>query len=319
MVFPFTAGVECNSTTQAWNCKFQKSPERQLKKGKDKLRNKNIIVKSTGGLYEVETEGKIKVCKPRGIFRKRGLVPYVGDFVELDGNVITEILPRTNEIIRPPLSNLDMLVFVVSSCRPKPNLLMLDRFLAVARYKDIVPVTVFTKLDLEDIDSIIEIYRNTSLVHTVNYEKNDTGIDGLLDLLKGKTSCFTGNSGVGKSTLLNKIIPGLNLPTAEISEKLGRGKHTTRHCQLHKIPVGGYIADTPGFSTFELSRYAAIPKEELAGLFPEFLPYIGKCRFRDCSHTNEKDCAVAQAVENKKIPYSRYRSYCTIREELDNL
>lgn len=278
-----------------------------------------IITKCLGGLYTVETPDGIYECKARGIFRNRGISPYVGDRVEIRNGVISEILDRKNCIIRPPLANLDQLIFIVSTCSPAPNYLILDKFIAIAEYKGITPVVVITKTDLGDGSEISRIYRNIGIdVFEIDYSNPET-IETVRELFKGKISALTGNSGAGKSTLLNAVDPELNIPTAEISKKLGRGKHTTRHAQLYKLSEGGYIADTPGFSTFDTNRYDIIRKEELAGCFREFRKYADNCRFRDCSHTCEKGCQVIEALEQGEISASRHESYCTMYEEARQL
>lgn len=274
-----------------------------------------IIVKSIGGLYFAESSDTIFECKARGVFRKKGIVPCVGDRAEFANGVITEILPRKNYIIRPPLANLDQLIFVVSVTEPSPNLLILDKFIAVAEYQNIEPVIVLTKIDLEGYDNILEIYRQAGInVYLIDYNNEDPA-DQIRQLLKDKISAFTGNSGAGKSTLLNEVCGDFDIPTGEISQKLGRGKHTTRHAELYKLPWGGYIADTPGFSTFETNKYNIIKKEELSGCFREFEEYEGECKFRDCSHTKEKGCRIIDAVNNGDIPKSRHESYCCMYEE----
>ncbi|MDE6091489.1 MAG: ribosome small subunit-dependent GTPase A [Ruminococcus sp.] len=278
-----------------------------------------IITKCLGGLYTVETPDGIFECKARGIFRNRGISPYVGDKVELSNGVITEILDRKNCIIRPPLANLDQLVFIVSTCSPAPNYLILDKFIAIAEYKGITPVVVITKTDLGESTEISNIYRNIGIdVLEMDYS-SPSSLNTVRDILRGKVSALTGNSGAGKSTLLNAVDPALNIPTAEISKKLGRGKHTTRHAQLYKLSEGGYIADTPGFSTFETNRYDIIRKEELAGCFREFREYTDNCLFRDCSHTCEKGCEVVSALSQGKISASRHESYCAMYEEARQL
>ena len=277
-----------------------------------------IITKCLGGLYTVETLDGILECKARGIFRNRGISPYVGDTVEIQNGVISEILNRKNCIIRPPLANLDQLIFIVSTCNPSPNYLILDKFIAIAEYKGITPIIAITKTDLGSGAEIKEIYKNIGIdVFEIDYNNPET-IEVFRNLLKGKISALTGNSGAGKSTLLNAVDSDLNIPTAEISIKLGRGKHTTRHAQLYKLSEGGYIADTPGFSTFETNRYDIIRKEELADCFREFRKYTD-CRFRDCSHTCEKGCKVIEALENSEISASRHESYCTMYEEAKQL
>ncbi len=274
-----------------------------------------IITKSIGGLYVIESPDGIFQCKARGIFRNRGISPSVGDRAEFSDGVITEILPRKNSITRPPLANLDQLIFVTSMSEPAPNMLILDKFIAVAEYQNIEPVIAVTKIDIEDYREFTEIYRIAGIkVYVIDYASEDPARE-IRQLLKGKISAFTGNSGAGKSTLLNEVCSDFGIPTGEISKKLGRGRHTTRHAELYRLPWGGYIADTPGFSTFETNRYGIIRKEELSGCFREFRQFEGMCRFRDCSHTGEKGCAIAEAVESRKIPKSRHESYCTMYEE----
>lgn len=278
-----------------------------------------IITKCLGGLYTVETPDGIYECKARGIFRNRGISPYVGDSVELSNGVITKILDRKNCIIRPPLANLDQLVFIVSTCNPSPNYLILDKFIAIAEYKGITPVVVITKTDLGESEEIKKIYRNIGIdVFEIDYNNPET-VEAVKKLFMGRISALTGNSGAGKSTLLNAVDPSLNIPTAEISKKLGRGKHTTRHSQLYKLKDGGYIADTAGFSTFDTNSYEIIRKEELADCFREFREYKENCRFRDCSHTCEKGCEVVSALNQGKISASRHESYCTMYEEAKQL
>ena len=274
-----------------------------------------IIVKSIGGLYFTESSDNVYECKARGVFRNKGIAPCVGDRAVFEDGVITEILPRKNHLIRPPLSNLDQLIFVVSVAEPSPNMLLLDKFIAVAEYQNIEPVIVITKTDIEDCSRIVSIYEKTGIsIYTIDYN-SDNPAEKIRVLLKDKISAFTGNSGVGKSTLLNEVCGDFNIPTGEISKKLGRGKHTTRHAELYKLPWGGYIADTPGFSTFETNKYNIIRKEDLADCFREFRQYEGDCRFRDCSHTTEKGCRIIEAVENGEIPQSRHESYCNMYDE----
>lgn len=281
--------------------------------------NKNgIITKCLGGLYTIESPDGIFECKARGVFRNKGVNLYVGDYAEFSDGVITKILDRKNCIIRPPLANLDQLIFVVSTCKPSPNLLLLDKFIAIAEYKKITPIIVITKTDLADFENIYSIYSKIGIkVIAVDYSDNST-VEQVRELLDGKISAFTGNSGAGKSTLLNAIDENLSIPTGEISEKLGRGRHTTRHAELYKI-CGGYIADTPGFSTFETNKYDIIRKEELADCFTEFAKYVDNCRFKDCSHTCEKGCSVIEAKGEGLISESRHSSYCEMYDEAKKL
>ena len=278
-----------------------------------------IITKCLGGLYTVESPDGIYECKARGVFRAKGISPAVGDRVELRGGVITEVAERRNYLIRPPLANLDQIIFIVSTVSPAPNFLILDKFIAIAEFKGIEPVVIITKTDLGDSSAVREVYSSIGITTLEVDYSDERSVQSVRDLLAGKVSAFTGNSGAGKSTLLNAVDPTLDIPTGEISKKLGRGRHTTRHAELYKLREGGYIADTPGFSTFETNRYDVIRKEELAGCFREFEDYRDECRFRDCSHTCEKGCAVIEAVKQGIIPEIRHQSYCAMYEEAKQL
>lgn len=276
-------------------------------------KNTGIIIKAVGGLYFVKTPEGIFECKARGIFRNKGISPSAGDEVILEDNiVISEILPRKNFIIRPPLANLDIMVFVVSTCEPSPNFEIIDKFIAVCEYKNIEPVIAITKIDLSEGDYIRSIYEKVGIkVLTIDYSKENS-CDELKSLLSGKLSAFTGNSGAGKSTLLNNMDNSLSLDTGEISKKLGRGRHTTRQVELFSLEGGGYVADTPGFSTFDTNRYDIIKCDELSSCFIEFENYSDKCRFKDCAHIGEKGCAVKDAVEKGDISETRYQSYVSM-------
>ncbi len=270
-----------------------------------------IIIKAVGGLYTVEASEGIYECAARGIFRKRGISPMCGDNVIFDENekLITDILERKSELIRPPLANLDLMLFIASVVQPQPDTLLLDKFIAVCEYKRIDPAVVITKTDLGDCGYIKQIYEKAGIPVFCVDNTTGEGSAKVLDYVSGKLCAFTGNSGVGKSSLLNNMFPQLKLNTAQISRKLGRGKHTTRTVELYKLPGGGYIADTPGFSTFETNRYDIIFKDKLAGCFREFAEYESDCRFRDCSHTTELGCAVIEAVKAGRIAPSRHESY----------
>lgn len=284
------------------------------------MNNEGMILKAVGGLYYTETPSGIYECKARGIFRKRNISPCAGDKVllsDISGNtaVVDEILPRKNSLIRPPLANLDYIVFVISTCEPPPNLTLLDKFLAIAEFKGIKSIIAVTKIDLQRNSSPEEIYRRSGAEFIeIDYD-DPASYKRLYDMLGGKLAAFTGNTGVGKSTLLNHIDGSLEIKTGEISKKLGRGRHTTRNVELYKLKNGGYIADTPGFSTFETRKYDIIRKEALADCFPEFREYEGKCRFPDCAHIKEKGCAILEAVESGEIPRSRHNSYAEMYEE----
>ena len=282
-----------------------------------------LIIKAISGFYYVEAADGIYECKARGIFRKRGLSPAVGDRVEItlqqDGKgELEEIKPRKNYLVRPPLANLDRLFVVASTVQPAPSTLIIDKISAVAVSKGIEPVIVFTKSDLGDCGELLEIYRKAGLP-VFSYSINDPeSKQELLSMLEGRISAFTGNTGVGKSSLMNSLFPELSIVTAEISRKLGRGRHTTRHSELYKVG-GGYVADTPGFSTVDIERYELLKKDEIAECFPEFREHIGSCMFTGCSHTCEKGCAVIEAVKCGEIPDSRHRSYIAMYEEVKDI
>lgn len=283
-----------------------------------------VITKAVGGVYYVDAfggamKGDIVKCAARGIFRKKGISPSAGDRVRVesaDGSqpVIAEIHERRNYLVRPPLANLDVIVLVNSTAEPAVNRFILDKLIAIADSKNIDPIVVFTKIDLETAGELPEIYKNIGIsVCTVDNMTGD-GADEVRGLIRGKTAAFIGNSGVGKSSLLNVLYPELSLDTAHISQKLGRGRHTTRQVELFKKD-GGYIADTPGFSTVDTERYVRIPKEELSGAFREFSEFLGECQFANCVHIKEKGCAVRLAAEDGKIARSRYESYLRMFEE----
>ena len=274
------------------------------------------ITKGIGGFYYVRTEDGVKECKARGIFRKRGITPVAGDNVILsdDGTMINEIKPRRNVFVRPPVANLDVLFIVASTTQPSPSTLILDELISAAVYKEVQPVLVITKADLTQADTLKEDYRLSTIpLICLNYETGE-GLDEVRAKIKGNLCAFCGNSGVGKSTLLNAIAPELKRETGQISQKLGRGRHTTREAEIFEV-CGGRIADTPGFASIDAQKICRIPKEELQHTFPEFEPYFGQCRFTGCSHRTEKGCAVRAALEDGKISPTRYQSYLTMYEE----
>lgn len=285
---------------------------------------KGIIQKAIGGFYYVEAANLIYECKARGIFRKNGLTPLVGDrvlfSVPQNGYAsIEEILPRKNALVRPPVANLDQLLIVVSVQKPSPNLLVIDKLTALAEHHGVEPVIIISKSDLDDGHDLANIYRQCGFQVLVTSAEEEKGIAECKALLSGKVSAFTGNSGVGKSSLLNRIDGRLGLPTAQISEKLGRGRHTTRHVELYTLDNGGVVADTPGFSDVDCVTQEWIDKENLPFCFREFQPYLGSCKFVSCSHTKEVSCAILQAAENGEIPASRLESYRTMYEEVKNI
>lgn len=285
---------------------------------------RGLIVKVNGGFYYVDLGNRILECRARGIFRRQETTPLVGDHVTAavlpdDKGYVMEVLPRKNALQRPPVANLDQLILVVSVAEPAPNLLVLDELIAISEHQDLEPVLVFTKCDLTDVAPYSGIYRKAGFTVLETSSAEHRGTEAVRDLLAGKVSAFCGNSGAGKSTLLNEICPELSLSTAEISKKLGRGRHTTRLTELFRLENGGLVADTPGFSAVDLERLEVIRKDALEFCFREFAPYQHKCRFVGCSHTSEKGCAVLEAVRSGEIPESRHRNYCAMYEEAKQL
>ena len=278
------------------------------------------ILKGIGGFYYVEAEETIYECKARGVFRKRGTTPLAGDWVQIciDNNTgtIEEIFPRKNMLVRPPCANIDQMFLVTSVCDPSPNLLVLDKMIAVAEDQEMEPILVISKTDLQSPHELENIYRKVGIQVIEVSSVSGQGIAQIKMLLKDKISVFTGNSGVGKSSLLNCISPEFRQETGIISSKLGRGKHTTRQVELLKLPCGGYVADTPGFSTMDMERYNIVKKEHLQYCFREMKPYITQCKFSSCSHTCEKGCAVLRAVEQGEITQSRHNSYTAMYEQV---
>ena len=282
-----------------------------------------IIIKGIGGFYYVEAAGEIYECKARGVFRKSGIKPLAGDRVSISinenaENTVDEIYERKTLLQRPPVANVDRLFIVSSVCEPKPVLLIIDRLTALAVNKGIEPIVVFTKNDLESADEYVDIYRKAGIKSFSVSCKTGEGVELVKEELKNHISAFCGNSGVGKSSLLNVIDPDLALKTGEISDKLGRGRHTTRHSELFKVE-GGYVADTPGFSSFETEETELILKEDLPYAFKEFEEYIGQCKFTSCLHLKDKGCRIIQAVEDGEIPVSRHESYCSMMEQAKNI
>lgn len=287
---------------------------------------KGKIVKGIGGFYYVDTGSEIFECKARGSFRNKKITPLVGDNVEITvnngehENTIDEIFERKNSLIRPPLANIDTLFIVSSLVEPKLNTFIIDKLIAIAEYKHIEPVIVITKVDLDGaFDEYESIYKTAGFKVIKCNNTSGEGAEEIKSMLKGKISAFTGNTGVGKSSLLNNIFPELELATGETSKKLGRGRHTTRHCELFKTD-GGYIADTPGFSSLDIERCEKIFKDDLPYCFREFEPYLDSCKFMtNCAHINDKGCAVTDAVNKGLIAKSRHESYVAMYNEVKDI
>lgn len=282
------------------------------------------IIKGIGGFYYVEAADEIYECKARGVFRKEKLSPLVGDKVTISinenaENTIDEIMPRKNALTRPPVVNIDNLIIVVSTVEPKPSTLVIDKLIAVAEHKNIEPIIVITKSDLFSAQEIYDIYTLAGFKTIIISNETKDGVDEVKAVLKDKISALTGNSGVGKTSLLNNLDETLALKTAQISKKLGRGRHTTRQAELYRV-CDGFVVDTPGFSSFEIDKSDIILKDELAYCFRDFSDYIEKCKFYpSCTHTADKGCAVVEAVNEGKISKSRHNSYVQLYNEVKDI
>lgn len=279
-----------------------------------------LVLKCIGGFYYVEAADAVYECRARGIFRKREMTPLAGDHVrftpqEVGTGSLDAVESRRNFLVRPPVANVDCLLVVAAVTDPAPHLLVLDKMIAIAEYKGIEPVVVVNKCDLGSAQALEEIYRKAGLQVIALSAGKGQGIDELRTHIAGKVSVLTGNSGVGKSSLLNRIDPALQLETGEISRKLGRGRHTTRVACLYPLAGGGYIVDTPGFSSLDMEKAERIPKEELAGCFREFGALAGRCKYASCTHVKEDGCAVLAAVERGAIAPSRQESYAAMYNE----
>lgn len=283
-----------------------------------------IITKAISGFYYIFSQGIVYECKARGVFRKENISPAVGDnviFIATDSShgIIEEILPRKNYLNRPVIANLDKLFIVSAYDKPAPNALMIDRLIALCEFSNIEPVIVFNKSDMGDFSHWVDIYKGAGFkVYTVSCNEN-TGVNALCDELNDCICAFAGNSGVGKSSILNILLPDISFKTGDISEKLGRGRHTTRQVELFSHPYNGFVADTPGFASVENDLLDLDFKDRLPWLFREFEPFLDDCFFTGCSHTCEKGCAVCEAVKNGDISLSRHESYKVLYNELKNI
>ena len=278
------------------------------------------IQRALSGFYYVKcADGQLYTCKARGKFRREGISPLVGDDVEFcevlggEGR-IDEILPRRNSFDRPSVANIDQMVIVCSQAIPKTDPYLVDRMTAIAALKGCDVLICINKCDLDPADALREYYENAGFRTVSVSAETGEGIEALRAQLVGRLSAVTGNSGVGKSSILNALAPSMSLKTGEVSQALGRGRHTTRHIELYALGGGTYIGDTPGFSSFDTERMDLVRKEELQDVFPEFAPYIGRCQFPDCAHRKEPNCAVRAALESGEIEQTRYDSYVRLYE-----
>lgn len=280
-----------------------------------------IIIKGIGGFYYVKTADNTEYeCKARGVFRKEGITPMIGDRVEIDliGNgkaSITKIFERSSSLIRPPVANIDSMILVVASTSPEPNIFLIDKMLVNAEISGIHPVICINKSDLTKREDIENIYKTAGYTVITASAESEVGIDEIMSLINGKVTAFAGLSGVGKSSLLS-LITSQAIKTGAVSEKISRGRHTTRHVELFELPGGGFVLDTPGFSSLEIE---GIDAEDLWRYFPEMSKTEGLCRFRGCSHINEPDCAVKAMLETGELAQSRYERYIEIYNKLNSV
>ena len=280
------------------------------------------IVKALSGYYYVDTADGIVTCRARGRFRMDGTSPLVGDRVEVerasDGSgTVKRIAERRNWFIRPAVANLDQMVMVAAAVNPITEPFLIDRVSALAAHHDCEFLLCINKADLDPGDGLYAVYEKTGIRVLRTSAVTGEGLSALADALRDKVSAFTGNSGVGKSSLLNALEPGLALQVGEVSEHLGRGKHTTRHVELFSLQGGGFLADTPGFGSFDVEQMESVRARELQYCFPEFAKHIGSCRFADCTHRSEPGCAVLEALRYGEIAASRHESYRKLWEQAD--
>lgn len=280
------------------------------------------IIKSLSGFFYVESEGKILSCRARGKIKNSGMLPLVGDYVsfssEGDGGSIESVLPRKNSFVRPAVANIDAIVFVASNFLPVTDPFLIDRISVIAAQADCEMILCVNKTDLAPAGELADIYSSAGFKAVETCATEGRGVDDLLQAMKGKVCAFSGNSGVGKTSLLNRLIPGVSMPVGDVSEKLGRGRHTTRHVELFKIDEDTYIADTPGYASLDIEFSGQIDKYSLQDYFIEFAEYNGTCRYSDCAHLSEPGCSVRDAAENGLISRSRYNSYIRMYEQIKN-
>ena len=281
------------------------------------------IIRSISGFYDVRVGEKTVSCRARGILRKEGCSPLTGDMVritvERGKGMVEKVLPRKNSFVRPAVANIDALVVFAANVNPVTEPFLIDRVAAIAGDQEVPVYLCVNKCDLDPAVDLVGIYTKAGFPVICTSAETGEGVDELRNLIRGKLTAFTGNSGVGKSSILNALCPELALPTGEVSEKLGRGRHTTRHVELYDLGEETYVADTPGFSSFDTDQMDVILKENLQYAFPDFGPYIGQCQFRDCSHRKEPGCAVTKALADGYIGESRYDSYLKLYEKASQI
>ena len=277
------------------------------------------ILRSISGFYDVQTPDGVVTCRARGALRRGTDSPLTGDMVEITvergKGMVEKILPRRNWFVRPAVANVDALVIFAANVNPVTEPFLIDRVAAIAGDREVPVYLCINKCDLDPAVDLERIYRHAGFPVILTSAETGEGVEELRTLLKGKLTAFTGNSGVGKSSVLNALCPELALPVGEVSEKLGRGRHTTRHVELYRLGEDTYVADTPGFSSFDTDQMEVILKENLQYAFPDFGDYIGRCQFHDCSHRKEPGCAVTAAVGEGQIEKTRYDSYLRLYEK----
>ena len=282
------------------------------------------IEKALSGFYYVNTGSEVLQCRARGKFRREGMSPLVGDWVEVrelgSGEGFVEAVEeRKNVFSRPAAANIDQLVIIASAAIPVTDPYLVDRISAIAALKGCQVLVVLNKCDLDRAEELYDIYSDSAIpVLRVSAETGE-GMEELRAAISGKLNAFTGNSGVGKSSILNSLEPGFSLPVGEVSKALGRGRHTTRHVEMFALGGDTYVIDTPGFSSFDTEELNLELKQHLPETFPEFAPFVEDCRFVGCRHIKEKGCAVLQAVKDGKIPRSRHASYVRLADELKDV
>ena len=277
------------------------------------------IIRSISGFYDVQTEKGVVSCRARGVLRRDGNTPLTGDLVEISvengKGMVEKILPRKNSFVRPAVANVDALVVFAANVNPVTEPFLIDRVAAIAGDQEVPVYLCINKCDLDPAVDLERIYRHAGFTVICTSAETGEGVEDLRQLIAGKLTAFTGNSGVGKSSILNRLCPELALSTGEVSQKLGRGRHTTRHVELYNLGENTFVADTPGFSSFDTDMMEIILKENLQYAFGDFAPYIGKCQFHDCTHRKEPGCAVTAAVAAREIEPSRYDSYLRLYEK----
>ena len=281
------------------------------------------IIRSISGFYDVQTPNGVVTCRARGALRRGNASPLTGDMVEITAEgkkgMVEKILPRKNRFVRPAVANVDALVVFAANVNPVTEPFLIDRVAAIAGDQEVAVYLCVNKCDLDPAIDLVRIYSHAGIPVIRASAETGEGVEELRSLIRGKLVAFTGNSGVGKSSMLNRLCPDLDLPTGEVSEKLGRGRHTTRHVELYDLGEDTYVVDTPGFSSFDTDQMDVILKENLQYAFPDFGAYLGQCQFHDCSHRKEPGCAVRTAVEAGELEQSRYDSYLRLYDKASQI